>query len=139
MEEMFLTLNVSDIKTIQNLNTDSIFKDTKELLLIFKCDLLFSHSVVSKHLQSHELQHARLPCPLLSPRVCPNSCPSSGWCHPTVWVSVTPFSSCPPSFPIRSFPMRWLFASHGQSIGASASASVLPMNIQGMVLQFHFS
>ena len=61
-----------------------------------------------------------------------NSCPSSRWCHPTISSSVIPFSSCPPSFPASgSFPMSWLSASGGQSIGASASASVLLMNIQG--------
>ena len=85
---------------------------------------------MSDSLQPRGLQHARLPCPLLFPRVCSNSCPLSWWCHPT--ISVTPFSSCPQSFPASaSFPMNQLFASGGQSIGASASASVLPTNIQG--------
>ena len=92
--------------------------------------LLFRCSVVSDFLQPHGLQHTRLPCPLLSPRVCSNSCPLSQWCHPTISPSVIPFSSCPQSFPASgSFPMNWLFASGGQSIGASAS--VFPMNIQG--------
>ena len=73
-------------------------------------------------------QHARLPCPSLSPGVCSNLCLLSRWCHPTISSSVTPFSSCLQSFPVsRSFPMSWLFASGGQSIGASAS--VLSMNI----------
>ena len=77
-------------------------------------------------------QHTRLPCASLSPGVCSNSCPLSWWCHPTIPSSVTPFSSCPQSFPAsRSFPLSWIFASGGQNIGASASASVLPMNIQG--------
>ena len=72
----------------------------------------------------------RPPCHSLSPGVCLNSCPLSGWCHPTISSSVVPFSSCPQSFTVsRSFPMKWLFASGGQSIGASAS--VLPMNGQG--------
>ena len=67
-----------------------------------------------------------------SPRVCSNSCPLNQWCHPTISSSVATFSSCPQSFPAsRSFPVSQLFASGGQSIGASASASVLPMNIQG--------
>ena len=93
--------------------------------------LLFSHKVVSNSLRPHGLQHARPPCPSLSPGVCSNSCPLSRWCHPTISSSVIPFSSCLPSFPAsRSFPMSWLFTSGGQSIGASASASVLPMNIQ---------
>ena len=93
--------------------------------------MLFSCYVVSYSLQPHGLQHARLPCLSPSPRVCSNSCPLSQWCHPTISSSVTPFSSCPQSFPAsRSFPMSWLFASGSQSIGASASAAVLPMNIQ---------
>ena len=85
---------------------------------------------MSNSLQHHGLQHARLPCPSLYPRVCSNSCPLSQWCHPTISSSVTCFSSCPQSFPASwSFPMSWLFASSGQSIGTSVS--VLPMNIQG--------
>ena len=93
--------------------------------------LLFSHSVLSGSLQPHGLQHARLPCPSLSPRVCSNSCPLSLWYHPTTSSSVTTFSSCPQSFPASgTFPVSQLFESCGQSIGASASASVLPMNIQ---------
>ena len=87
---------------------------------------------MSNCLQPHGLQHARLPCPLLSPRACSNSCPSSRWCHPTISSSVTPFSSCPQSFPASgSFPVSRLFASGGQNIGASVSAWVLPMGIQG--------
>ena len=94
--------------------------------------LLFSYSVVSDPLQSDELQHARLPCPLSSPRVCLNSCPLSRWCRPTISSFVIPFSSCLQSFPaLGSFPMSQLLASGDQSIGASASASVLPMSIQG--------
>ena len=78
----------------------------------------------------HGLQHARLPCPLPTPGVCSNSCPSSQWCHPTISSSVIPFS-CFQCFPASgSFLMSWLLASGSQSIGASASASVLPMNIQ---------
>ena len=84
-------------------------------------------------LQPHELQHARLSCPLPSPGTCSNSRPSSRWCHSTISSSVAPFSSCPQSFPASgSFPMTWLLASCCQSIGASAS--VLPMNIQGWFL-----
>ena len=91
----------------------------------------FSSSVVSNSLQPHRLQHTRLLYPSLSPRPCSNSCPWSWWCHPTFSSSVISFSSCPQSFPASgSFPMTWLFASGGQSIGASALASVLPMNIQ---------
>ena len=80
---------------------------------------------------THGLQHTSLPCPLLSPRVCSNSCPLSWWCHPTISSSVTPFSSCSRSFPTSgSFLMSWLFPSGGQNIGAFVSASVIPMNIQ---------
>jgi len=93
--------------------------------------LLFSGSVVSHSLQLHGLQHTRLPCPSVSPRVCSNSCPLSQWCHPAISPSVIPFSSCPQSFPASgSFQMSRHFAPGGQSIEASASASVLPMNIQ---------
>ena len=78
------------------------------------------------------LQHARLPCPSPSPKVCSNSNPLSQWCHPTISSSVVPFSSCPQSFPAsESFPGSQLFASGGQSVGVSVSASVLPVNIQG--------
>ena len=91
----------------------------------------FSCLVVSYSSQSHGLQQARLPCPPSSSRMCSNSCPLSQWCYPTISSSVIPFSSCLQSFPAsRSFPMSWLLASGGQSIEASASASVLPMNIQ---------
>ena len=86
---------------------------------------------MSNSLQPHELQHARLPCPSPSLRACSNSYPLSPWCHPTISSSVTPFSSCPQSYPASgSFPISQLFSLGGQSIGASASASVLPMNIQ---------
>ena len=89
----------------------------------------FSHSVVSDSLRPHELQLARPPCPSPTPRVYLNPCPLSQWCHPTISSSVVPF--CPQSFPASgSFPMSHFFASGGQSIGVSASASVLPMNIQ---------
>ena len=82
-------------------------------------------------LRPHELQHARPPCPSPSPRVYPNPCPLSWWCHPTISSTVIPFSSCPQSFPASgSFQMSQLFASGGQSIGVSASTSVLPMNTQ---------
>ena len=92
---------------------------------------LFSHSVESYFLPPHGLQHARLPSPSRTSGVCSNSCPSSQWCHPTISSSVIPFSSHLQSFPASgSFPMSQFFTSGGQSIGASASASVLPMNIQ---------
>ena len=89
----------------------------------------FSHSVMSDSLRPHESQHARAPCPSPTPRVYPNSCPSSQWCHPAISSSVVPFSSCPQSLPASgSFPMSQLFTWGGQRTGVSASASVLPMN-----------
>ena len=94
--------------------------------------LLFSCSVVSDSLWPHWLQHPRPPCPSPSPTVCPNWCPLSQWCHPTISSPVAPFSSCLQSFPTSGpFPVNWLFTSGGQSIEASASASVLPMSTQG--------
>ena len=97
--------------------------------------LLFSHSVVPNSLWPHGLQHARLPCPSPSPGACANSCPSSQWCHPTILSFVIPFSSCHQSFPASgSFLMSQLFTSGSQNIGASASASVLPMTIQDFLL-----
>ena len=92
----------------------------------------FSCSVVSDSLRPHALQHARLPRPSPTPRAYSNSCPLSWWCHPTVSSSVVPFSSRLQSFPASgSFPMSQFFTWGSQSIGVSASASVLPMNIQG--------
>ena len=91
----------------------------------------FSCSVTSDYLQPHGLQHASPPCPSPIPGVHPNPCPLNQWCHPTISSSVIPFSSCPQSFPSSaSFQMSQLFASGGQSIGVSASTSVLPMNTQ---------
>ena len=91
----------------------------------------FSGSVMSNSLGSHELQHTRPPCPSPMPRVYPKSCPLSWWCHPIISSSVIPFSSCRQSFPASgSFQMSQLFASGGQSIGVSASTSVLPVNTQ---------
>ena len=91
----------------------------------------FSRSVVSDSLRPHEPQHARPPCPSPTPGVHPNPCPLSRWCHPTISSSVIPFSSCPQSFSASgSFQMSQLFAWGGQSTGASASTSALPMNTQ---------
>ena len=93
-------------------------------------ELLFIHSVVSDS-ATHGLQHTRLPCPLPSPRACSNSCPLSQWCHPTISSSVVPFSPCLQSFLASgSVLISQLFTSRSQSIGASTSASVLPMKIQ---------
>ena len=91
----------------------------------------FSRSVMPDSLRPHESQHARPPCPSPTPRVYPNPCPLSQWCHPAISSSVVSFFSCPQSLPAsESFPMSQLFARGGQSIGVSASASVLPMNTQ---------
>ena len=97
----------------------------------YNSSVQFSRSVMSDFLRPHESQHARPPCPSPTPRVHPNSCPLSWWCHPAISSSVVPFSSCPQSFPASgSFQMSQLFISGGQSIGVSDSTSVLPMNTQ---------
>ena len=107
-----------------------LLKKTRSWTLKIK-SVQCSCSVVSNSFRSHGLQHSKLPCPSPNPGACSNSCPSSWWCHPIISSSVIPFSSYLQSFPASgSFPMSQLFASHGQSIGVSASASVLPMNIQ---------
>ena len=88
---------------------------------------------MSDSLRPHELQHARPPCPSPTPGVHSNSCPLSWWCYRTISSSAVPFSSCPQSFPASgSFPMSQLFTWGGESIGVSALASVLPMNIQDL-------
>ena len=100
-------------------------------LVALKISVQFSCSVMSNSLWPHELQHARPPCPSPTPGVHPNSCPSRRWCHPAISFSVVPFSSCPQCLPVLgSFPMSQIFTWGGQSIGASASTSVLPLNIQ---------
>ena len=91
----------------------------------------FSGSIVSNSLWPHGLQHARLSSPSPTPRTYSNSCPLSRWWHPTISFSIIPFSSCLQSFlQSGSFPISQFFLSGGQNIGGSASASVLPMNIQ---------
>ena len=105
-----------------------LFLDAKAVVI---CSVQFSHSVMSNSLRPHGLQYTRLPCPSPTPGAYSNSCPSSQWCHPAISSSVSPFSSRLQSFPPSgSFPISQFFASGGQSIGVSASASVLPMNIQ---------
>ena len=111
--------------SFQKLSMLERYHFNNQLLLLFSC----CHAQL---LWPHGLQQNRLPCPLLSPGVCSNSYPLCQWCHPTISSSVASFSFCvQPSPALGSFPMRWLFASGGQSTGVSASASVLPMNIQG--------
>ena len=100
-------------------------------ILIISQSVQFSHSVISVSLWPHELQHTRLPCPSPNPGAYSNSCPTTWWCHPTISSSVVCFSSCLQSFLVSgSFQMSQFFESGGQIIGVSASASVLPMNIQ---------
>ena len=107
-----------------------IFSDGKRILNMYFCCCLAAK--LYRILRPHGWQHSRLPCPSLFPGVCSNSRPLSWWCHPTISFSVPLFSSCPQSFPAsRYFPMSQLFASGGQSTGASASASVLPVNTRG--------
>ena len=104
----------------------------REMLFWQPWKLFFSHLVVSDSLRPHGMPHTRLPNPSLSPGACSNSSPLSRWYHPTISSSVTPFSSCPQSFPASgSFPVSQLFTSCVQSIGASASSSVLVMNSKG--------
>ena len=113
---------------------DSILK-SRDITLSTKVRLvssvLFSRSVMSDSLQPHESRHTRPPCPSQTPGVYSNSCPLSRWCHPAISSSVVCFSSCPQSLPASgSFPTNQLYAWGDQSIGGSASASVLPMNTQ---------
>ena len=108
---------------VSELSFDDLFR---------KYSVQFSCSAVSDSLRPHESQHTRPPCPSPTPRVHSNSRPSSWWCHPAISSSVVPFSSCPQSFPASgSSPVSWLFTSSVQSTGASALASVLPVNIHG--------
>ena len=109
----------------------SIFMPLPHFFILTPPVSQFNRSALSNSLWHHGQQHTRLPCPSPTPGVYSNSCPSSQWCHPTISSSEVPFTSCPQSFPASgSFQMSQLFASGGQSIGVSASTSVLPMNIQ---------
>ena len=115
------SFSVMAISTTMNIFSMYLFAET--------CLVQFSHSVMSNSLWLHELQHIRPPCPSPTPRVHPNPCPLSRWCHPTISSSVIAFSYCPQSFPASgSFTMSQLFTSGDQSIGVLASTSVLPMN-----------
>ena len=113
-------------------NTQITMETWKRILMLPQSNSVqFSRSVVYDLLGPHKSWHARPLCPSPAPRIYPNSCPSSRWCHPAISSSVAPFSSCPQSFPASgSFPMSQFFASGDQSIGVSVSASVLPMNTQ---------
>ena len=116
---------------IRHLELKSLFKLRLKDTSLLITSVQFSCTVVSNSLQPHGMQHARPPCPSSTPGVYSNSCPLIQWCHPTISSSVIPFSFHLQFFPASgSFPMSHFFVSGGQSIGASASASVLPMNIQ---------
>ena len=116
--------------SLSNKNTMQICQ-ISFLFIIIDTSVQFSHSVVSDSLWSHELQHARPPCPSPSPGVHSDSCPLSPWCHPAISSSVVPFSSCPQSLPAsESFPMSQLFTWGVQSTGASALPSFLPKKSQ---------
>ena len=108
-----------------------LYSASSILKLHLSHNLSFFQSVRSNSLWPHGLEHARLPCPSPSPGACSNSCSLSWWCHLNILSSVIPLSSCLPSFPASGFfLMSWLFTSGGQIIGVSASASILPINIQ---------
>ena len=112
-------------------NLNALSKQDKMFIKFRFSSVQFSHSVVSSSLWPNELQHARPPCPSPTPRVHPNSCALSRWCHSAISSSVIPFSSFPQSLLASgSFPVSQLFTWGGQRVGVSASASVLPMNIQ---------
>ena len=127
-----IIFSTSSLVLAHNRNIINILNERMSLDLTVKwSSVQFSHSVVSDSLWPHGLQHAKPPCLSPSPGVYSNSCPLSQWCHPTISSSVIPFSSCLQSFPASgSFQMSQLFTSGVQSIGVSASASVLPMNTQ---------
>ena len=121
--ELFL---YSDVSTMQNIITVNIYWLDNQDSLQFSC------LIILDSLRLHGLQHARPPCPSPTPKVYSNSCPLSWWCHPTTSSSVIPFFSGLQSFPAPgSLQMSRSFTSGGQNIGVSASASVLPVNIQG--------
>ena len=120
--EIFCFCVLAELECFVNIHTQFQFNSVQ-----------FSRSVMSDSLLPHKSQHVRPPCPSPTPGAYPNPCPSSWWCHPAISSSVIPFSSCPQSLPASgSFQMSGLFTSGGQSIGVSASISVLPMNTQDL-------
>ena len=127
--QVFSNAQINLLFSNAQINQINTISQNMILISIFLC---FCCSVVSDSLQLHGLQHASLLCPPTSPGVCLNSCPLSRWSYPIILTSAVPFSFCLQFFPISgSFPVNQLFASGGQSIRALASATVLPMNIQG--------
>ena len=131
-----LVSNLTNIwKTLHNQllshGAGRLMKIRQKFLICYFSSVQFSHWVMSDSLWPHGLQHARLPCPSTTPGTYSNSCPSSRWCHPTITSSVIPFPSCLQSFSSSgSLQISQFFTSGGQSIGVSASASILPMNIR---------
>ena len=129
ISQMWWIKKLSKCRNMRSTNIKHIGTDYSQTV---QNSVQFSRSVMSNFLWPHEPQHTRPPCPSPTPRVYPNPCPLSQWCHPTISSSATPYSSCPQAFPASgSFPIRWLFTSSDKSIGGSASTSVLPVNIQG--------
>ena len=121
----------TSLQSLVNKHAIRIREHKSGVLFVFIVSFQFSRLVRSSSLRPHGLQHAKLPCSSPTPRAYSNSCPSSWWCHPTISSSVVPFSSCLQSFPTSGcFPVSQFFTSGGQSIGVSALASVLSMNIQ---------
>ena len=129
---VFVTNCTISLSTTVLIKSSEIIETLKRnIILVQFSSFQFSHSVMSNSLQLHGLQHARPPCPSPTPRAYSNSCPLSQWCPPTISSFVIPFSSCLQFFPVAgSFPMSQFFPSGGQTIGLSASTSVLPMYIQ---------
>ena len=124
-------LNLPELEETASKSFEKIQSHTAPIAKHAIYSVQFSRSVMSNSLWPHGLHLARRPCPSPTPRVHPNSCPLSRWCHSTISSSVVPFSSCLQFFPVSgSFQMSHFFESGGQSIGISASTSVLPMNIQ---------
>ena len=127
---VFITALFTIARTWKQPRCSSGYEWIRKLWYIYTMEysVQFSRSVVFDNLRPHELQHARPPCPSQTPGAYSNSCPSSRWCHPAISSSVIRFSSCPQSLPASgSFPVSQLFTWGGQSIGVSASASVLPV------------
>ena len=125
-------IHQSSIWTIEFAARGKLYMTSRLFFVSLPLLLLFSHWVVSDSSWPNGLQHSKLISSLLTSRVCSNSCPLSQWCYLVISSSAALFSFCLQSFPASGFfPVSWLFISGGQSIGASASASILPMNIKG--------
>ena len=125
---------IGELGGLPSMGLHRVGQDWNDLPAACSDKLLSSGLVVFNSVWSHELQPTRPPCPSLSPELCPSSFPLYWWWHPAISSSDALFSFCPQSSPaLRTFPMSWLFASGDQNIGASASASVLPMEYSGLI------